>query len=506
LLLYEVVLLRKTWRVHFPITLHMESCPGRQAGQSNESKGRISDMKTIVFFSHCHTGTGMDGANRILLTTALGVDSTAYRKTFISPGAGVISKPLSDAGIKEIITDYDCFGFQSHIFNYNNKDDFEGICARLEDELKDTELHRLFNRLKPDIVYVNSALAVPGAILGKMVGARVLWHIHEINSNYLSAKNQENLNKVIDRYSDKVIAVARASVKALGTTGSSEKCELIYNGVEDPGYTERALAYKRRVLRREFNLDDGNTLFAFLGQIIPAKGVAEFIRAADKALTIAPGARFMIIGNPKRDISYTRKLIRLIKRTLRSDEIQFAGYCNNISDLLPAVDCLVVPSTYEDPMPTVMIEASLFRIPIAAFNSGGISEFVISGKNGIVVDKGNINQLASAMGHIAKNPRVAAIFGRYSYKRAVNKYGHKRYIENINDILKEMEIGNYRGDPCRSGRVVKGSGPQIYYIENRKKRYIVNENALYNNGLDESDIIVIDDGILKSIPDSKPML
>lgn len=463
-------------------------------------------MKTIIFFSHCHTGTGMDGANRILLTTAAGVDSTAYKKIFVSPGEGVISKSLSDAGIREIIKSYDCFGFQSNIFNYKNKDDFEGICRRLEDELRNSELHRLFTKLKPDIVYVNSAVAVPGAVLGKMVGAKVLWHIHEINSNYLSAKNQENLNKVIDHYSDKIIVVAKASVAALGTTGASEKCELIYNGVEDPGYTQRALAYKRRVLRRKFNLYDHNTLFAFLGQIIPAKGVAEFVKAADKALRLAPDARFVIIGNPKRDIGYTKELAKLIKRAERKNEIQFAGYCSDISSILPAADCLVVPSTYEDPMPTVMIEASMFRIPVAAFDSGGIPEFVINEKNGIVVSKGNINQLAAAMCHMAKNPGAAIKMGKYSYNRAVNKYGHKRYIENINDILNEMENGICQGDPCRSGKVVRGADSQIYYIEDKKKRYIVNENALYNNGFDWSDITVVDDRILKTIPDGKPMV
>ena len=196
----------------------------------------------------------------------------------------------------------------------------------------------------------------------------------------------------------------------------------------------------------------------------------------------------------------------MIKNLNRGKQIIFAGYTSNIQSILPAIDCLVVPSMYDDPMPTVMMEASLFRKPIAAFNRGGIGEFVVHGKNGFLAEKGNIKQLASAMYAIARNPKAAAKMGKYSYRRAVNKYGLKRYMYNINTILAELENGNYRGDPCRSGKIVKGSEPAIYYIGKKGKRHILNEKALYNNGLDWSDIITVEDSALQSIPEGKPII
>jgi glycosyltransferase involved in cell wall biosynthesis len=462
-----------------------------------------SRNEKILFFSHCHTGAGMDGANRILLTSAKGIDG--YEKYFLSPGKGVISNDLAAAGIKEIVMDYDCPGFNSHIFHYKNKDDFDGLCARMERSLRNTELFRFFQQLKPDIVYVNTAIAVQGAILAKMVGAKVLWHIHEIISNYLSDKDQQNLSQVIDRYSDKIIAVSRASVAALGATGIKDKCELIYNGVENPRYSKEDIAEKRHAIRRRMGLDDNAPVFAFLGQIIWAKGVTEYIHAAHLALKRMPSARFLIIGNPGIDPQYTRKLRNLVRKYDRKREIRFTGYSSDLTTILPAIDCLVVPSVYEDPMPTVMMEASLFRKPLVAFNRGGIGEFVINGRNGFLVERDNISKLAAAMCTMGANRSAAMMMGRYGYKRAVNKYGLERYLENINEIIKEVENSRYQSNPLRCGKVVRGSGHEVYYMDRNQKKHIVDEKALFNNGLDWSDITAVEEELLQAIPEGDPI-
>lgn len=91
-------------------------------------------------------------------------------------------------------------------------------------------------------------------------------------------------------------------------------------------------------------------------------------------------------------------------------EIEFYGLKNvhilgpkseDYYDYLSVANGLVLTSR-EDPFPLVMIEAAAIGLPIVAFDSGGVNEFLKEGM-GAVVDLANVEQLVQAMQNVANN-------------------------------------------------------------------------------------------------------
>lgn|GEM_PF-4337245 len=457
-------------------------------------------MARILFFSHYSTHAGLDGANRMLMVTAAGLPNEKYKKVFVSPHPGVISEHLKNLKITEKIIPYDCNQLSQSIFRAFNKNKDMDPYKKIEKALSKHPLYHFFHAWKPDIVYANTILSIPAAILGKMVGAKVLLHVHEIVSNNLKKEDRAIFFNLVNRYADKIIVISRAVMKSMGKPGRSKRCELVYNGVEFHGYKKAEIRRKGKEIRKRLRLEEERPVAAYLGSIAPHKGVDMFIRMADLILKKDPSFRFLIIGDVKREPSYTRALKRLVRILGRDEEIKFTGYCHQLSDLLPAIDCLVVPSAFKEPFGLVHVEANLFFKPVVAFDTGGIAEAVIHGKNGLLVQSGDIESLAFSVYAVCKGLGLKEKMGNYGYRRAVTRFGLPRYVKNMNEILEELLAGSYNPSQRRDGRIIKGRGPEVYIIQDGRKRHIKDEKVLERLGIDWSDVETVSDEILHSIP------
>jgi glycosyltransferase involved in cell wall biosynthesis len=444
-------------------------------------------MRRILFFSHFPTYAGLDGGNKILLVTAKGLSSDKYEKLVITPGQGALSNELRAAGIREQTSYYDCGRFNGMVFSILQNYEFEEACRHIEDSLRNEELFRFICEWKPDIVYANTTMAINGAILGKMAGAKVIWHIHDIVTNYLGEQDRMNLGRLINHYADKVVYVSKAVGDSLPDLCGKEKCELIYIGVDNPRIGKKQFSKKRYKARSRLGIAPSQPVAVFLGQITPVKGVDHFVIAAHNILKQLPNARFLIIGDPKRDAGYTRTLKETILHLRRMKEITFYGYCSDLTQVLPAADCLVVPSRFQDPLPAVLIEANLYHVPVAAYRCGGIPEAVIHGENGYLVTQNDIQSLAGAMYRIMKDPGSKRKMGRFGYRRAVSKFSYYRYIKNMEDIFDETADGK-TGSRLRDGQLARGNDSVLWYIH-RGQRHHISPNMLPFIGLHADDIM-----------------
>lgn len=448
----------------------------------------------------------MDGANNMLLRIANGIPSDRYSKLVVLPDYGELYNELKSKKINTKVFEYDCIVFNKMIYDAHDRHKIDEICQNIENVLKDSELYKFFKEWKPDIVFANTTLGIIPVVLGKMVGAKVILHVHDIPESFLDKQNCINLNKIVDRYSDKIIVIGKAARKALDYVGLKDKCELVYIGVKNHGYSLDEIKEKNLMIREELKLWGHTPLIAYLGRISPEKGIDHFIQAANLLLDDYPHYRFIIIGNAKEKSKHYKELKELIKKLGRKEEIRFVGYYRKIDDILPAIDCLVVPSCYEEPMGAVNVEANLYYKPVVAYDRGGISEVIIHKKNGLLVKKNNITNMAKAIHKIVSNKKEAKRMGRFGHYRALSKFGYSRFMENIIAIIDEVSEGQFYARPYRDGDIVCGSNKTPYLIENGTKRMIQSEGLLELLGIDQSDIKQIGDNILLEIPEGKELI
>lgn len=115
----------------------------------------------------------------------------------------------------------------------------------------------------------------------------------------------------------------------------------------------------------------------YIGRIVPTKGVEvlceaiQRLRRSDVCLKVAG--------------SYHNEFASRLRAQYGSDNVQFLGHVNP-PEFFHAIDILVVPSLWDEPMGRVVVEANAFGVPAIVFRNGGLPEMIQEGVTGFAID------------------------------------------------------------------------------------------------------------------------
>ncbi len=168
------------------------------------------------------------------------------------------------------------------------------------------------------------------------------------------------------------------------------KVRIVPNGVDPEKFkpTENQEAAKR-----QFGLGNEPCVL-FVGSLIPRKGLPFLVEAAKKIVKEQRETRFLIVGEGP----LKKQLANSIEAADLSGNFKFLG--NLKGDVLPAAyncaDVFVLPSIQEG-QGIVLLEAEACATPVVAFDIGGVNEAVRNGETGLLVKRGNAEELADAV-------------------------------------------------------------------------------------------------------------
>jgi len=142
---------------------------------------------------------------------------------------------------------------------------------------------------------------------------------------------------------------------------------------------------------------------AYIGQIIPIKGV-HILLSAFCAVDFENQAELLIFGDSNKDRMYFQRL----EETSVGHEsvVKFNGAFSHehLGIILSGIDVLVVPSLWYENNPRVIQEAYASKTPVIASNVGGISEFVKDEVNGLLFERGDVDDLAGQLRRFIDEP------------------------------------------------------------------------------------------------------
>jgi len=177
------------------------------------------------------------------------------------------------------------------------------------------------------------------------------------------------------------------------------------------------------------NTDYAQPVILFVGLDWKRKGGPDLTEAFQLVQENYPQARLIIVGaNPDVHLSGCEVAGKVPPEEL--DRFYQAA----------SVFCL---PTYLEPFGIVFIEAMSPRLPIVATRVGAIPDFVEEGRNGTMVEPGDIQGLASALLQLLKDPERCRSYGEYSFQLTRERYSWEavgqKFKQNILNVLGELD-------------------------------------------------------------------
>jgi glycosyltransferase involved in cell wall biosynthesis len=145
------------------------------------------------------------------------------------------------------------------------------------------------------------------------------------------------------------------------------------------------------------------TRIGYIGQITPIKGLHTLL-SAFITIALTDRAQLSIFGDPHTAPEYMRRLETLMAG--KKTAIKFCGSFphERLGEVLSEIDVLVVPSQWHENNPRVIQEAFASKTPVIASNVGGIAEFVQHEVNGLLFERGDVDDLAHQLRRIVEEP------------------------------------------------------------------------------------------------------
>lgn len=141
----------------------------------------------------------------------------------------------------------------------------------------------------------------------------------------------------------------------------------------------------------------------FIGQIAPHKGVHLLIAAFQQLQARSRSIELHIYGGLTANPTYVTRLRRLAGKDAR---IHFHGRIENTSvpETLADLDVAVVPSTWYENSPLMILEAHAAGTPVVTANIGGMAELVRDGVDGLHFRFNDATDLARALQRLIDEP------------------------------------------------------------------------------------------------------
>jgi phosphatidylinositol alpha-mannosyltransferase len=182
--------------------------------------------------------------------------------------------------------------------------------------------------------------------------------------------------------------------------------KIVPNGVE-PGRYQRAVPIAR--------YRDGVPNILFVGRMEPRKGLIHLLRAFRKLQRDGVRARLLLVGTGPGEREARRYVL-----TRQLDDVEFLGRVSEAqkAQLFKTADIYVSPATGRESFGIVLLEAMSAGAPIICSDIHGYRGVVRRERDGILVEPGNADALATSIRRLIDDPALRAQLSRAGEERA----------------------------------------------------------------------------------------
>jgi phosphatidyl-myo-inositol dimannoside synthase len=224
---------------------------------------------------------------------------------------------------------------------------------------------------------------------------------------------------------------------------ASDRIRIVPPGADRPVACEDATAELRRLGLWNDALDAPHCYLLCVTRFVePHKGVDQLLRAIPPVVGALPGTRLVLVG----DGPLRRRYERIADSAGVPDAVVWAGRVEEAvkSALLQSARAVVLLSRVSpaagqfEGFGIVLAEAALARVPAIAGASGGISDVVLDGETGFLVDPCDSVDFVRAARRLLQDEALASRLGEAAYERAARELTWKHSMERMVSVIAEL--------------------------------------------------------------------
>jgi glycosyltransferase involved in cell wall biosynthesis len=316
---------------------------------------------------------------------------------------------------------------------------------------------------KYDVVHVHNFLQFASVIKLFNPRATICLHMHcEWLRQFATETSERRMHKVdlMIGVSDYITEGTRIRFPAIAA-----RCHTVYNGVDTVRFCPSPPQ------------NEGPQRLLFLARVSPEKGVHVLIKAFKILAQSRPTLQLDIVGRAgilpyiylapdpdDRAIAslepfYGNRLSEMVRRQLilkghgylddlvadaaGDGRIVFHGVIPHAEtiDLYSQATVMLIPSVWNEPSPLPAYEAAACGLPIVSTRSGGIPEIVEHGRTGLLVARGDAEELALAISEVIDDPALARAMGVAGRQRVLERFTWEASARRLADLIESVSTG-----------------------------------------------------------------
>lgn len=297
------------------------------------------------------------------------------------------------------------------------------------------DLAALIRREGFELVHAHTPRSLlAGAVAAREAGVPLVYHVHSPTGSDSTRRLQNFVNARMERWllrrAAKLIAVSPSLAELMIAQGfAADRVIYVPNGV--PGVTKLS---RRR--------PTGTWTLGMAALFRPRKGIEILLAALAQLRSQGFDVQLRAIG-PFETPAYEQEVLALVSQLGVADAIHWTDFVSDIHAELREVDLFVLPSLFGEGLPMVVLEAMAAGLPVVASRVEGIPAAIRDGVDGLLVEAGNPEALASAIADLMKSgsPHDYAAMCRNARDRHAECFSATAMAANVARVYRDILDG-----------------------------------------------------------------
>lgn len=299
------------------------------------------------------------------------------------------------------------------------------------------ELQQVIARVEPDLLHLNDIVSVcrPGIMAARATRVPAICHLRAM-------AKRSPYDRWLSRSLRGYICISQAVAAYHRQQGGKlDPYWVVYNGLDldeyaaTPAESERI----RQRVRATLGYAPDDFVVGCIGRLRPWKGQHVLLRAAALLAPRWSQLRVLIVGSPERHESdYDAKLRALATELGVRDMVTFAGFREDIPDLLRGMDLMVHASVSPEPFGRVIIESMAAGTAVLATDGGAVPEIIQDGVSGKLVPSNDARAMAAGIAYAIEHPEARAAWARVAREQVEARFALAHHVHGVQEVYEAI--------------------------------------------------------------------